>query len=182
MKRTSLLLAAVIALSAAQTAHAGSESGFYLGGSVGSSAVNYSQDGTKLDDDDVGYKVFGGYNFGVVPLVDIAIEAGYLDFGVQNGRFDADTKISLSTTGLMAAGLLGLNFGPVGVFAKAGVVNWDSEIKADFGKTSDSGSDPVYGLGAKIQLGSFQLRTEYELIQVDEVDIDFFSVGAAYTF
>ncbi|BFM11035.1 hypothetical protein R50072_11880 [Simiduia litorea] len=181
MKTLTLPLLALLTLSAAQAANAGSDSGFYLGGSVGSSVVDYQEDGIDLDDNDVGYKVFGGYNFGLVPLVDLAVEASYLDFGTQSGDFLGET-ITLSTTGLMASGLIGLNLGPVGLFAKAGVVNWDSELKASGGKASGDGSDPAYGIGAKFQLGSFQMRAEYELIDVDEVAIDFFSVGAAYTF
>ena len=172
---------ALLSIGAAQVAHAGSESGPYLGASVGSSVIDYQTSDIDLDDNDVGYKVFGGYNFGLVPLVDLAIEASYLDFGTQAGQAIGE-NLSLSTTGLMASGLVGLNFGPVGVFAKAGVINWDSELKFANSKSSETGSDPAYGIGAKFQLGSFQLRAEYELIDIDEVPIDYFSVGAAITF
>ncbi|MDN3639165.1 porin family protein [Simiduia curdlanivorans] len=181
MKKIAIPLFTLLTLTAAQAANAGSDSGFYLGGSVGSAVVEAQETGIDLDDSDVGYKVFGGYNFGLVPLVDLALEASYLDFGTQTGDASGG-EFTLATTGLMASGLVGVNLGPVGLFAKAGIVNWNSDFKELGGNTSDSGSDPAYGIGAKFQLGSFQLRAEYELIDIEDADIDYFSVGAAYTF
>lgn len=167
-------LAALLTLGAlaAQPALAGEESGFYLGGSVGNAALD-----TSGVDDDTGYKVFGGYNFGLIPLIDLGIEASYLDFGSQENDF-----ASLSTTGLSAHGLAGLTFGPFGVFAKAGMMDWESDLKSDLGNASESGTDPAYGIGVKFQLSSFQLRAEYELIELEDTDLEFYSVGAAYTF
>jgi hypothetical protein len=63
---------------------AGSESGLYIGGSVGQTSVesDFGDDTSfKLDDDDNGYKVFFGYNFGLVPFLDLAIEADYREYG-----------------------------------------------------------------------------------------------------
>ena len=57
---------------------AGAESGFYLGlGDANTQASGTDPSGSdyNFDESDSGYKVFGGYNFGVVPLVDLAIEA-----------------------------------------------------------------------------------------------------------
>lgn len=168
-------------LSLTHPAFAGDETGFYLGGSVGSSQLSYKSSGNSIDDDDVGYKVFAGYNFGVIPLINLAIEGSYVDFGSQTGDLSGDSY-TLTSTGLQGHALAGFNMGPLGVFAKAGVMNWDSKLKGAMDSTTESGSDPAYGVGAKFQLLSFQLRAEYERLQLDDVDVDFFSVGAAYTF
>lgn len=176
-----LLLSTLLALALAQPALAGDESGFYLGGSVGSSQLSYKGDGSSIDDDDVGYKVFAGYNFGLIPLINLAVEGSYVDFGSQNGVVGADSY-TLTSTGLQGHALAGFNMGPVGVFAKAGMMNWDTTLKGAMDSTNDSGSDPAYGIGAKFQLLSFQLRAEYERLKLDDADVDFFSVGAAYTF
>ncbi|AFU98343.1 porin family protein [Simiduia agarivorans] len=180
MKKT-LLASTCLILGLAQPAFAGDETGFYLGGSVGSSQLSYKGDGSSIDDDDVGYKVFAGYNFGLIPLINLAVEGSYVDFGSQTGDILGDSY-TLTSTGLQGHALAGVNLGPVGLFAKAGVMNWDSKLKGDAETTNESGSDPAYGVGAKFQLMSFQLRAEYERLQLDDADVDFFSVGAAYTF
>ncbi|UTA49001.1 porin family protein [Simiduia sp. 21SJ11W-1] len=176
---TAMALASPLMLS--QTALAGDDTGFYLGGSVGSSQLSYKGDGTSIDDDDTGYKVFVGYNFGLIPLINLAVEGTYVDFGSQVGDI-LDEDHTLTSTALQGHALAGLNFGPFGVFAKAGVMNWDSKIKGPSVTDDSSGSDPAYGLGAKFQLASFQLRAEYERLKLDDADVDFISVGAAYTF
>jgi hypothetical protein len=46
----------------------------------------------------------------------------------------------------------------------------------------DSGSDPAYGAGVRFQLGSLALRAEYEVFDIDVAEIEYVSVGAAWTF
>ncbi len=171
MKRATTLALALAAATLSTSVLAGGESGLYIGGSVGTTEV--SEEG--LDDSATGYKVFGGYNFGMVPLVNLAAEINYIDFG----SFDSDIgDVSVDVTAWTLSGLLGVDLGPVGLFAKAGYFAWDSDV----GSASEDGNDPAYGVGAKFQIGSFAVRAEYEIYEADEVDIDFYSVGAAYTF
>ena len=171
------------AVSTAGVAHAGAESGLYIGGSMGNAELSFEDDDVAeigridFDDDDTGYKLFAGYNFGLVPLLDLAVEGGYIDFGSQN---DLDTKIDV--TGWHASGLVGFNLGPVGLFGKAGVIDWDSEIEHVSLDSDDSGTDPMYGLGAKFHLGSIGIRAEYEIFEADRAAIDFYSLGASLTF
>ncbi|UTF60391.1 porin family protein [Gilvimarinus sp. DA14] len=172
----------VAALSTSGLAFAGSDSGIYIGGSMGNAELSFDEELADIgridfDDDDTGYKLFAGYNFGLVPLLDLAVEGGYIDFGSQN---DLDTKIDV--TGWNLSGLVGVNLGPVGLFGKAGFIDWDSEIEHVSLDTSESGTDPAYGLGAKFHLGSFGIRAEYEIFEADSADIDFYSLGASVTF
>lgn len=178
----SLLAVSLLALSG--TAYAGSDSGVYVGASVGSAQLNYQEDDPDFgdidfDDDDTAYKIFAGYNFGLIPLVDLAVEGAYVDFGNFSGDVGGVGGNDLDVTGWTGAGLVGFKLGPVGIFGKAGAIKWDSDSDV-FG--GDDGTDPLYGAGARITLFSFQVRAEYERYDLDNVDIDYFSVGAAYTF
>lgn len=150
------------------TAIAGSESGLYIGLGAGDTSL----EGGGFDVDDSGYKVFGGYNFGLVPLVDIAVEASYVDFG-ELGVLDV--------TGVSAFGLVGASFGPFGLFAKAGVLDW--EVESNFAAIDgESGTDSAYGVGARFSIGSFAVRAEYEVFDLDDVDLDMVSISGVYTF
>lgn len=187
MKHPITLIASAIVLAGfATVAQAGSESGFYLGGSVGSASIDASDNDPdvgeiEFDDDDSAYKVFLGYNIGAVPLVNLAVEGAYVNFGTFGGEvagFDGEVDVD----GFTAFGLVGFDLGPVGLFGKVGMLSWDNELSVDDFDESDSGNDPAYGLGAKFQIGSFAVRGEYELFDLDGVDIDMYSVGAAFTF
>jgi outer membrane immunogenic protein len=151
---------------------AGADSGFYIGAGVGDATVK----DTNFDASDSAYKIFGGYNIGFIPLVDFAVEASYVDFGSPS-----TSAGNIDVTGVDAFGLAGLSFGPFGIFAKAGVINWNTDATFGTASNSDSGSDPAYGLGARFAIGSFSVRAEYEYFDVND-GIDMVSVSGAYTF
>ena len=151
---------------------AGADSGFYIGAGVGDATVKEA----NFDASDSAYKIFGGYNIGFIPLVDFAVEASYVDFGKPS-----TSAGSVEVTGLNAYGLAGLSFGPFGVFAKAGAISWDSDSTFGATSTSDSGTDPAYGVGARFAIGSFSVRAEYEVYDLD-ADLDMLSVSGVFTF
>jgi len=181
MTKFKVLLCVVLAFTFSSSAFAGKDSGFYLGGSVGSASTEFDT-GTEfsLDDDANGYKVFAGYNFGWVPMFDLAVEGSYIDFGEVSSGSGA-TKITASSNGWDLFGLAGMNFGPLGVFAKVGYFSWETDISG-YLEGSDDGSDPAYGLGVKFQFSSFAVRGEYEMFDAGDGDLNMISVGAAYTF
>ena len=152
---------------------AGADSGFYIGAGVGNASIKE----TDFDESDSAYKVFGGYNIGFIPLVDLAVEASYVDFG------NPSTSVAnVEVTGVNAFGLAGLSFGPFGVFAKAGAVSWNADIRFNNESDSDSGTDPAYGVGARFSLGSFAVRAEYEVYDIDNADVEMVSVSGVFTF
>lgn len=167
---------------------AGAESGIYLGIGTGEAALTVKgtdpTDGDyNLDDSDIGYKIFAGYNFGLVPFIDIAAEFSYVDLGKTSASFGNGNPINYEITGLNAFGLIGLNFGPFGIFAKAGVINWQLDSTFNTTSSSDSGTDTAYGIGAKLHFSSFALRAEYEVYDVSPVnDLDMISVSFVFTF
>lgn len=176
LRNTKLSLACALGLllSLPTTAFAGSESGFYLGAGIGQSNVEVSD----FDESDGSYKIFGGYNFGVVPLIDLAIEASYVDFGNPESG-----PLNVELTGLNAFGLAGFKLGPIGLFAKAGMVAWDAELAIGSLRDDENGTDFAYGVGARFQIGSFAIRAEYELYDVSDVkDLSMASASLVYTF
>lgn len=176
------LLASSIVLAACSfplTTLAGTDSGLYLGGSVGQSSIE--QDfggGVNFDEEDTGYKVFLGYNFGVLPLVDLAVEADYRDFGTFEGGGGSVDMVAFDVYGVA-----GLNFGPFGLFGKVGYTDADADFNFGDLSESDSESATTYGVGAKFQLASLALRVEYETFDIDDLDdLNMISVGAVVTF
>lgn len=150
--------------------HAGADSGFYIGAGAGDASISEG----SFDESDTAYKVLAGYNIGFIPFVDFAVEGSYVDFGTPGTTTD-----NVEVTAFDAFGLVGLNFGPVGVFAKAGAISWDLKHNSGF---SDSGTDPAYGIGAKFSLLSFSVRAEYEVFEFDTADAEMISVSAVFTF
>jgi outer membrane immunogenic protein len=156
------------------TVFAGADSGFYIGAGAGNATVKDD----NFDESDSAYKLFGGYNIGFIPLVDFAVEASYVDFGKPS-----TSNASVDLTGVNAFGLAGLSFGPFGIFAKAGMINWNADSTFGSASSSDSGTDSAYGIGARFAIGPLSVRAEYEKYDVSGVnDLDMVSVSAIYTF
>lgn len=169
-------------------AYAGGESGLFIGGGIGQATLEADatdpSGGANFDfeGDDSAYKIILGYNFGVVPMLDLAVEGSYVDFGKIDGT-SSGRAATTELTGYDAFGLVGANFGPFGLFGKAGMINWDSDAVLDGAPVSDSGTDPAYGVGVRMQLFSITLRGEYELFDLDNTgDLSMYSISALYTF
>jgi len=181
MKKLTISGLALLLLLVSGTAWAGGESGLYLGGSVGSAGIDVSEGSFQFDDSDTAYKIFGGYNFGIIPLINLAIEGSYVDFGTAVGNVSGN-RAETSVTGWDLFGLVGVNLGPFSLFGKVGAIRWDGESSYLSQSGNDSGTDPAYGVGLQLQISSFAIRAEYELFTLDKVDIDFVSAGVSYTF
>lgn len=186
---SSAILLGAMALPGA--ALAGSDSGFYIGAGVGQASIGDINDidggegfsSSNFDGDDVGYKLFVGYNFGLIPFLDLAIEGGYRDFGQPDDTVGG-TRVEVDADGFDLFGLAGIKLGPVGLFAKVGAINWDADVSAaGEGSASDDGTDPAYGIGARLKFGSLEVRGEYEIFDIDGADdVDFLSASAVWTF
>jgi hypothetical protein len=178
LKMASVMVVAV-ALVVVPLHEARADSGFYVGGSLGQSTIEADFSGTfdDFDEDEFSWKAYGGYNFDLV-FIDLAVEAGYVDFGSPSSN-----NIDLDVDGWDVFALAGVELGPIGLFAKAGMIAWDAE--ASFGpfRESDDGTDPAYGVGARFSLGSFEIRGEYEYFDVDSADdVYLLSAGLVWTF
>ena len=165
------------------------ESGLYIGGSAGGASIesDFGSDDPpipdlpdSLDEDDTAFKVFAGYTFDL-PVVDLGIEAGYVDFGAPEVDV-LGNELSISTTALNLWGVVTLDAGVIDLFAKLGYVYWDVETEI-LGQSADTdGSDIGYGVGLGIGLGPVRIRGEYELYDLDNFDVGMLSAGIEFRF
>ena len=181
MKKLTISGLALVLLLVSGTAWAGGQSGLYLGGSLGSAGIEVSDGSVKFSDNDTAYKIFGGYNFGIIPLINLAIEGSYVDFGTARGNVSGNS-VDASVTGWDLFGLVGVNMGPVSLFGKVGAISWNGKTSYPSQSGKESGTDPAYGVGLQLQISSFAIRAEYELFTLNKVDIGFVSAGVSYTF
>ena len=157
----------------------------YIGAGVGQAGIEFEDatvPGFSFSEDDMGWKAFVGYEFGL-PLVSLGVEAGYVDFGNPSGDVLASI-VEVDADGFSAFGTLGFDLGPLGVFAKYGVISWDSSFTVDgFDAGSDDGSDPAYGVGARFGIGPIGVRAEYEVFDIEDTDdISMVSLGVVWSF
>lgn len=165
------------------------DSGFYVGGSVGNTTLDGNFEDPlggggefPFDESDFSWKAFGGYNFDL-PVIDLGIEGGYRSLGGPSVTVAAQT-FGIDITSWDVFGVAGFDLGPLTVFGKLGIISWDAEVTfagVDLGSEDDQ--DTAYGVGASFNLGSFQLRAEYEMFDVSDVeDLYMLSAGFVYTF
>jgi hypothetical protein len=182
------LAAALAVVGTAQAA----ETGFYIGGSLGQATVKVPSDVVDVPDfneDDTGFKLYGGYNWNLA-LFNLGFEGGYIDFGSPAETLNPDSRLSIEADGFNLVGMGGINLGPFDIYAKAGWISWDATLSIQgvdpgfgVGSLSDSGSDLMYGLGARVALGNFHIRGEWEEFDIEDSDsIYMFSVGVAWQF
>lgn len=182
MDRKAFIVGAAALLAGLCSLPADAAGGLYLGGGVGAAAVKEDTSGGTLDAGDAGYKAFIGYRFDQVPIVDLALEGGYTDFGGPSKTI-AGQEAKFKLHGAYAAGLLILPLGPIDVYGKGGVYDWKSELSFGGSATSRSGNDPFYGVGAAFYFWKMGIRAEYERYQIKDVDrVEMFSINALFQF
>jgi opacity protein-like surface antigen len=181
------MLLPALTLALAGTAAQAADSGIYIGAGVSQSKLdNVGNDfGTgNLNDfklDSTSWKLIGGFR----PIDNFAVELNYIDLGndsktVGTSRFEVDG----SAYAAYALGILPI--GPVDLFAKGGVVRWES--KASFNapvgfRFDDKGTEFGYGVGVQARLGSLAGRLEYEQFDVDHSDgVELLTLGVTWTF
>jgi opacity protein-like surface antigen len=182
--------------------------GFYMGAGAGLATLEVDDVldlGVDFDEDDVGFKLFGGYRF--FPW--LGVEGAYFNGGkpeVSESDGTLSASMEIGVQGLIAAAVFSL---PVGerfeLFIKPGVAFWDAETtirvrdqSGSFGgSVDDNGSAFFLGGGAAFNFSeSLAARLEYEWFEaapewdsgsdefVTEVDATagFLSVSLVYTF
>ena len=181
------LAASVVAAALLLSGPAMADSGFYLGGSLGNTALEIDFDDGQggilpFDESDFSWKLYGGYNFDL-PVINLGVEGGYRSLGGPSATIASET-FGVDITAWDAFGVAGFALGPVTVFGKLGMISWDAELTvAGFDVGSEDEQDTAYGVGASFNLGSFQLRAEYEAFDVSDVEnLYMLSAGFVYTF
>ena len=177
MRKAILFAVALMALPVLPAVAA--DNGFYLGGSVGQANLKIDDlsDGIStadFDADDTAFKLIAGMR----PLDWLGIEAAYVNFGEPEDTV-LGQKLKADGDGISAFAVGFLPTGPVDLFAKVGLISWDSKISGSF---DDSGTDLAYGVGAQFRVLGLSIRAEYEKFDISDVDLDMISVGLTYTF
>lgn len=150
---------------------------FYIGGGAGVADFEDRVEAEDLgdidlDDDSTAYKFFGGWR----ATENLGIEGGYRSFG------EADAgPLSVETNGLDVNGIGFLPIGPVDLFAKGGVIFWDTDGE---GPIPDAdGEDLMYGVGGQLNVGRLFFRLESEWFDIDfPDDTQMFSGSVGWTF
>ncbi len=176
MNKTKLIGPILVTLGMTSTALA--QNGFYAGASIGQATIDGCDGLTKCDDEDTGWKVFGGWEFNR----NIAIEGAWVDFGEVSGSIGG-SKVRAEVDGWVLAGkgMLPLTE-QFGVFAKLGMIMWDVEGSGAASGIDDDGTDLIYGLGAQYMFTDrFGVVGEWEWYDIDN-DVDLFSIGALFKF
>jgi hypothetical protein len=185
MKFAALASLGTLALIAAAPDAQAADNGFYLGAGVTRTDFDVSVDDLDAEEtlDDSSFKVIAGFR----PLDWLAVEANYLDLG--SAEFGDGSGVSIDTKALSASALFIAEFAVVDLFAKIGVVKWDSDFRlAGFGSESDDGVEPLFGAGVGVHFGSLGARLEYEQFKTEGLDdfvnndIKTLSLSVTYTF
>jgi len=158
------------------------ETGFFAGGGIGSAGVDFDDPvlPEDFDETDFGWKITGGFNFDVG--FDLGVEASYIDLGAPSGDI-AGVGVELDTSGFDVMGTAGFDFGPLGVYGKLGYIFWDTDVSVDTIDFSDDGNDLAYGAGVRFNLAGFEIRGEYEVFDISDIDrIDMFSASILFFF
>lgn len=158
-------------LGATTVAHAD----FYVGGGVYSTSIDADTGGGgSLEENDVAPAIFLGWR----PIELVGVEVGYYDFG----NFE-NAGTSLEGTAFTLAGLLSMELGPVGVYAKGGVANNEFEFSSAGSSSSDSSTDPFGGLGLTVDvMDRLYVYAEYLRFAADDADVDVAGVGLRWSF
>ena len=184
-------VAVAVVVLVVSAAPAEAKNGVYIGASVGQTTLRI--DDIDLDTDAFDYKadstatkIILGYRF----MAFLAVEGSYVDFGsLEDSASVGGVPVSVETD-LKAYDACAMGMFPLGiadVFAKAGVVSWDSDVRAAFDDIIDyrgeSGTDLVYGVGAQLRFKGLAVRAELEYFDISDADsLYLISVGATFTF
>ncbi len=154
----------------------------YVGFSLGETEHDGFCDGTAAlgftcDETDVGFKFYIGIDLDETFAVEASfVDLGEASFGVPpyKGKFDV--------WALSADVLAKMPFDEsFSIFGKAGLALWSWDFSENFlvfGPESDSGIDLKFGFGAELNLqDNIGIRAEYEIYDVDDVDVNFTSLG-----
>jgi hypothetical protein len=180
-KSRSILAAALLLAPALALA----DGGIYLGAGVGRANLrdeNVPGGGAVFDAKSTAYKGFLGYRFGGLPLVDLAAEAAYTDFGAPTEDTGA-RSLQYKLKGASVAGLAILPLGPIDLYGKGGMLSWNLDRMVNGATQTNKGTSPFYGAGLGFKLFGLGVRAEYEYYKVKNIDsVQMLSVSALYQF
>lgn len=156
------------------------ESGFYIGGGIGQ--ATFQEDlpsGGDFDEDGNAWKAYAGFRLGgYIPLLDFAGELTWRDFGSPDG-----SGAQFEASGYDASALGIVTLGPIDLFARLGIGNYNVEGSGAGLNTDEDSTSELYGVGAGLRIGHVNIRVEWERVEPDGVEhIDMYSINAYWRF
>ncbi|HEY6450963.1 MAG TPA: outer membrane beta-barrel protein [Steroidobacteraceae bacterium] len=153
---------------------AAADTGFYAGGSIGSSQQKFDTSTFNVRGDETGYE----FSLGFRPLSVLGAELSYTNFGRAYGGINfANTDAE----GLFAVGFLPIPV--VDVFGKLGVAQWRTDAQSPFLSFHRTGANVAYGFGAGTSWGNLGARVEYERFEVSHAsDMGLATIGLTWAF
>jgi hypothetical protein len=168
--QSGILAAALLAVAASANA----DSGIYIGAGVGKS--NISDDvnvppvgNIAVSAGDSAAKGFLGYRFTALPILDLAAELAYNDFGKPTQSTNGQS-LQYKLNGASLAGLVIFPFGPIDLFGKFGAFKWNVERTVNGAGETHQGTSGFYGIGAGFRVGPLGLRAEFEQFRMMNID------------
>ena len=144
---------------------------FYLGASWGGYQINES----NLDDNDDLLKAFAGFSVNEW----FGIEGSWLDFNTINS---STSNFAADGVGLAAVFMLPLS-DATSFYAKAGQFWWESDSTLGGVVGNNDGNDTFFGAGFKFGANdAVSVRVEAERYDVDQVDLEAYSIGLQINF
>ncbi len=180
MRRNIWLLTLILA----GTAHANSvyhsgNSGLYLGYAYGNYDQAISPDNNyglrRFKGDEWSSKYYGGFQVND----HFAIEGFHNDFGSL--RFNRQTSVKSKSSGAAVIASIPLTR-DISAYGKLGIHEWREKINYRNQLINREGRDIMYGAGASIDIGQFNVRLEHERYEMDNDEIGVTNVGVAYRF
>ena len=179
-----VLLASTLGFALMTAPAVAKDEGAYAGGSIGLTTIDICGDltafgATTCDDEDTGFKLFGGYKFNR----NLAVEGGFVDFGEISASFPTGSA-TVSSDALFAAavGILPVS-SKFSVFGKLGFFMWDLTATGTGGTVSDDGTDLLIGVGLGFDITErLTIRAEWEDYDGGGDGVNFLSAGLQYNF
>ena len=159
------------------------QEGFYLGGSVGSSFVetkveDLEEQDLKIDKNNFAYKIFGGLRLNEF----LSAEGGYRNTGKAKTDIE-DITLSTITYGWDVAAVGNIDILLITAFAKAGAFFWKTKTELLEEAVEENGTAFLWGFGAGINLGSIDVRVEWENLEVKETEnLSMLTAGITFGF
>jgi hypothetical protein len=138
-------------------------------------SISGTTNGLIQDDPREALRFFGGYSFGNY----LSVEGGYNDIDTVFAAVGSDTyHFDITGIDISALGRLPLfKFlgQPIGLYVKAGIINWTSEIQVNQSgsvtRFEEDGTDFLYGGGVEVLLfRHFLVRGGLDVLDIDPSD------------
>jgi hypothetical protein len=107
------------------------------------------------------YRAFFGYQTGALRAVDLAAEAGWIDYG-HSSQTVRGQDVQVRLRGAELAGLVILPLRPLELYARAGALSWSSDKSLNGTLSSRSGTSAFYGAGIGFRVNQLVVRAEWD--------------------